>query len=289
MYIQTQTKYQQFQGDELTDLLSQMSFKINTFGLWQSPKDVKASYLSNDIEIVYYQKGGSRTVIGEKEYDCPEKSFLILEPFKLNTSKNENHDRYAFYYFHFEIEPIALQHQLLSLLTRHGNVIYANEVKDFSEMLDRLLVESTEQEIGYSSIITSALIRVVVEIIRAQLKRGKQQEIKIIRSPYVQLVNEAMMYIQEHLYEPIRLPSLTRFLGVSVSELYKAFMKVLDDPPATYIQRQKIKYAQRKFAEGSSVTRIAQELGYSSAYHLSKVFKQMTGVSPKEYKKKINL
>ena len=32
MYIQTQTKFDQFQGDELSSLLKQMSFKINYFG-----------------------------------------------------------------------------------------------------------------------------------------------------------------------------------------------------------------------------------------------------------------
>ena len=34
---------------------------------------------------------------------------------------------------------------------------------------------------------------------------------------------------------------------------------------------------------------IANDLGYSSAYHLSKTFKQITGVSPREYKKNIKL
>lgn len=36
---------------------------------------------------------------------------------------------------------------------------------------------------------------------------------------------------------------------------------------------------------GESVTILAQELGYSSAYHLSKDFKKYAGMSPREYKK----
>ncbi len=38
---------------------------------------------------------------------------------------------------------------------------------------------------------------------------------------------------------------------------------------------------------GQSVNILAQELGYSSAYHLSKTFKKIIGVSPRDYKKAI--
>ena len=82
-------------------------------------------------------------------------------------------------------------------------------------MLDRLLIEANEKEIGYSSIITSALIRVVVEIMRAQLKRSHDNHIRIVHSPYTDLVNEAIHYIQEHLYESIRLNTMAQDLGVS--------------------------------------------------------------------------
>ena len=45
MYIETKQQYSQFEGDELTDLLGQMIFQINNFGLWQSDHDTKASYI----------------------------------------------------------------------------------------------------------------------------------------------------------------------------------------------------------------------------------------------------
>ena len=58
MYIQTQNQYSKFTTDELSELLGQTTFQINNFGLWTSDHDNQASYISNDIEIVYYQKGG---------------------------------------------------------------------------------------------------------------------------------------------------------------------------------------------------------------------------------------
>ena len=178
MYIETKQQYSQFEGDELTDLLGQMIFQINNFGLWQSDHDTKASYISDDIEIVYYREGGSTTIIGNRQYECPQGSFLILEPFQLNTSINHGYDHYAYYYFHFDIEPLYLKPQFLSLLTDHGHLIYPDEVIDFQIMLERLLIEAKEKEMGYSSVITSALMRIIVAIIRAQMKRGSDLHYK---------------------------------------------------------------------------------------------------------------
>lgn len=76
-------------------------------------------------------------------------------------------------------------------------------------------------------------------------------------------------------------------LGVSKGVLYKAFIEVLSIPPAQYIHQEKIQYVQSRLLLGESLTALAQELGYSSAYHLSKDFKKQVGVSPREYKKHV--
>ena len=127
----------------------------------------------------------------------------------------------------------------------------------------------------------------MVEIIRVQLKRNKDTHFKLIRSPYIQLVNDTIIYIQKHLYESLRVKELSSIMGVSSSMLYKAFMNVLEISPMNYIQQQKIRHAQNEIILGKSVNEISQELGYSSAYHLSKAFKNIVGMSPREYKKKI--
>lgn len=288
MYIQMENQYSVFESDELTDMLGKMTFQIHNFGLWESDRDTHINFISNDIEIVYYKKGGSTTIIGDKKYQCTPGSLLILEPYQLNTSINEGYSQYAYYYFHFEIEPFYLRQQFMNLLIKHGHLIYEYEMINYQEMLERLLIEAKNREVGYSSVITSALIRLLVHILRVQLKRGKDSHIDIIHSSYIQVVNNAIIYIQKHLYEPIRLNTLSQSIGVSNSVLYKAFISVLSIPPATYIHQQKIQQAQKRLLLGKSVTEISQELGYSSAYHLSKAFKNIVGVSPREYKKKMN-
>ena len=286
MYIQTQLQTSKFENDELSELLSQITFQIHSFGLWEEDHDTQIRYTTDDIEIVYYKKGGSTTIIGNKEYHCPQGSFLVLEPYQVNISKNEGEEAYAYYYFHFDMEPLHLKPQFLSLLTKHGPLVYPNEIRGFSEMFERLVKEAKEKDIGYSSVITSALIRIIVFIMRAQLKHGKENAIITVHSPHVALVNDAIAYIQKHFHEPIRLYEMAQELGVSTSVLYKAFKNILDLSPGEYIQQQKIHYVQQRLLLNESLTYLAQDLGYSSAYHLSKAFKLQVGISPRAYKQR---
>ena len=153
-------------------------------------------------------------------------------------------------------------------------------------MFNRLVNEAKEKEIGYSSIITSALIRIIVLIMRAQLERGKEENIIIVHSPHIALVNDAIAYIHKHFHETIRLYQMAQELGVSTSVLYKAFKSIMDLSPGEYIQQQKIHYVQQRLLLNESLTFLAQDLGYSSAYHLSKTFKQQVGISPRTYKQR---
>ena len=153
-------------------------------------------------------------------------------------------------------------------------------------MFERLVKEAKEKDIGYSSVITSALIRIIVFIMRAQLKHGKENAIITVHSPHVALVNDAIAYIQKHFHEPIRLYEMAQELGVSSSVLYKAFKNILDLSPGEYIQQQKIHYVQQRLLLNESLTYLAQDLGYSSAYHLSKAFKLQVGISPRAYKQR---
>ncbi|NBK97856.1 MAG: AraC family transcriptional regulator [Erysipelotrichia bacterium] len=286
MFIKTEKHFDQLSDEQLSRFFNQLQFKINAFGLWQSDVAKKATYSSDDFEIIYYIKGGSKTTVGKKQYDCLEDSILILEPYGLNTSINEGKEQFSYYYLHFEIEPYYLHNQFIEMLTKNGHLLYAHEFRDFKEMFARLLLEVEAKEIGYTSIITSGLIRVLVEIIRAQYRRDPAHfQVKLVDSQYTSIVSDALDYIQNHIQDAIKIQLMAKHLGVSTSHLYKAFHHVAGISPTKYIQQFKISKAQKMLARNHRVNQVASALGYSSAYHLSKVFKESTGLSPKQYQK----
>ena len=281
------THYTNLPKDELTELLRQMTFQIHHFELWEGTET--STYISTDLELIYFESGKMDVVIDHKQYECLPGTLFIIKPFQFNQLINQQKNCYRFYRFRIEVMPYHIKEQFLAILTRHGQVIYPNEIHKYNETFKRLFIEFQNQKLGYHSVIIAALIRIFIQIIRIQLIKREDEGIRIFHSPYIQLISEALLYIQENIHQSIRIQTLSQSLGVSSSYLYKAFMYTLSISPATYIQQQKILYAQKMLMEGKNVTEISQDLNYSSPYHLSKVFKTMTGMSPREYKKKMNM
>lgn len=271
--------------ESLSQLLTNITIEINDFGLYTGNKEqVKA--VSNDFEMLYFKKVGANAIIGNQQYNCPNQSILILDPNGLNIINNSQ--EYSYYYVRFDIRPIPLKNQIFSLLTKQGNLIYKEEFRDFKEMFVRLLLEEKEKKMGYRTIISSGVMRVIIEIIRAQKHRAPNMyKIDIIRNQYLHIVDESLKYINDHSMEAIKIEVLARTVGVSTSYLYKAFHKVLKVAPSQYILNYKVVQTKKLLSANYRVNDIARMLGFSSAYHLSKVFKQQTNISPKQYQKSV--
>jgi AraC-like DNA-binding protein len=80
---------------------------------------------------------------------------------------------------------------------------------------------------------------------------------------------------------------VARSVGTSVSHLHRLFKEALGTSPLRYAREHLI--AQARDALGStslSCQEIAKRLGYDDPLYFSAVFKRITGVSPREYRKR---
>lgn len=80
---------------------------------------------------------------------------------------------------------------------------------------------------------------------------------------------------------------VARAVGTSVSHLHRLFKEALGTSPLRYAREHLI--AQAKDALGStslSCQEIARRLGYDDPLYFSAVFKRITGISPREYRKR---
>ena len=96
---------------------------------------------------------------------------------------------------------------------------------------------------------------------------------------------KALHYISEHLYTDIRLSDVADFVGISRSTLTKSFRQDMAESLISYVNRQKIKEAQRLLLYSDlSISAIAEYLSFSSQPYFQTVFKKVTGQTPKEYR-----
>jgi AraC-like DNA-binding protein len=95
----------------------------------------------------------------------------------------------------------------------------------------------------------------------------------------------ALAYVDEHIDEPIRVPALARVVGLQGSYFSRAFTAAIGTGPARYVVDRKIERAQRMLVEDdATLETIAHRLSFVDAFHLSKTFKRIVGVSPREFR-----
>ncbi|MBR5553597.1 MAG: helix-turn-helix transcriptional regulator [Clostridia bacterium] len=104
---------------------------------------------------------------------------------------------------------------------------------------------------------------------------------------HLALIEPAIRMIAEHsANEPISVENLADACGISCVHLRRMFMKQFGMPPVKYISKQKIDRAKELLRyDTSSITAIAEMLGYSGIFYFCKSFKKETGLTPGEYRK----
>lgn len=104
-------------------------------------------------------------------------------------------------------------------------------------------------------------------------------------SSYGKLINHAVHYITLHIIEKIDLNEMAASLYVSRDHLSRYFKKETGKTIPEYINHQRIEMAKVLLLDGrADITDIAIRLGYHDSSYFSKVFKQITGAAPKQYR-----
>ncbi len=111
------------------------------------------------------------------------------------------------------------------------------------------------------------------------------KELQALRhSPHVLA---AIRYIQQHLYEPLSVSSISQAIHVSSNYLSVLFKDETGLPLARYVIRERIREAKRLLrSSDDSLLTISNKLHFSSQSHFSQAFKQTTGETPTHYRQR---
>jgi AraC-like DNA-binding protein len=99
------------------------------------------------------------------------------------------------------------------------------------------------------------------------------------------LSGRAEQFLREHLPEKITLSGIARALSVSVSSLSHRYRAETGETPMATLARLRIEQARMMLLKGAPMKAVAFQLGFVDAFHFSKVFKRVTGVSPRRFLK----
>ena len=89
-----------------------------------------------------------------------------------------------------------------------------------------------------------------------------------------------------HVSEKISIGEIARHMNVSEVQLFKRYKKENGHPPMKKFVAMKIELAKLLMMRGVPMDCIAEQTGFYDAFHLSRTFRKVIGISPREYRKK---
>lgn len=102
------------------------------------------------------------------------------------------------------------------------------------------------------------------------------------------IIEKAMKYINEHYSEEITLKKLSEVTYVNPSYFSRLFKDKTGEKYIDYLTSIRIEQAKKLLEDLSlKVYDITELVGYESRKHFGKTFKEITGMSPREYRDKI--
>ncbi|MBJ6360028.1 ABC transporter substrate-binding protein [Paenibacillus roseus] len=101
----------------------------------------------------------------------------------------------------------------------------------------------------------------------------------------IDLVSQAMRYIEDSYSEQITVEGIAGLLGCSSSFLSRLFKKQLGTTPIEYLTGIRIAHASRLLTETkATMQEITSSIGYLDVYYFSRVFKKQTGLPPLRFR-----
>lgn len=96
-------------------------------------------------------------------------------------------------------------------------------------------------------------------------------------------ISEAIVYIHEHIDEPIALENTAASCGLSLSRFKSKFKEETGITPRAFINYVKIARAKQLLKQGLSVTKVSDQLSFDTPNYFATLFKRYTGKTPSQY------
>lgn len=188
---------------------------------------------------------------------------------------------------HFEFDR-AFRHPLADELPRLIHVRgLSDDQPDWFDAVTHILIREASAELPGASTVVDRLAEVLfIQVLRAYLLRHRplQGFLGAIRD---EQINRALRAVHTGFGNELTLADIAREAGMSRSNLALRFKEILGETPMDYMTRWRMLKAQEllKTSDSSSLSDIAERVGYKSESAFSHAFKREFGQSPGTFRR----
>jgi len=155
--------------------------------------------------------------------------------------------------------------------------------KSFEVSIHRLVQVFLEQHEAKSALVDLSLQELIIRLLRTDAKNTLLKHCQEMKDNC--RLSAIAHYIEENIQEEISIDDLCSRANMSKPNLFRYFKNEFGLTPVEYINHRRICKAKEILRNPlKTVTDACYEVGYNSVSYFTKVFKKLTGFTPKQYK-----
>ena len=178
----------------------------------------------------------------------------------------------------------AVERTLLARIVEESKAAFATPLNDPST---KELKRHNTGLPGGEQLIGAALEELLIRMIR---KGDTLPQATVAMNKENCIPEELLNYLEQRMDQPLTVEQICRDNMIGRSQLQKLFHQYTGCGVMDYFNRMKIKAARQMIREGHlNFTQIAENLGFQSVHYFSRRFKELTGMSPSDYRSSVKM
>jgi len=250
-----------------------------------------------DLEIAYVVSGNAFQITNNKRIPITRGNFLFVDYGIKHGYEIPEGESLELINVSFDCRAIGISPNKKSLTSFAKNYSLTSVLTDESPREDLVFVDKTgkikerclaiydeykKREPGYYGVIKGILLEIIISGLRQYFCPERET------SAFSPIVEQLLNYLSSHYMENTSLSELSKKMYFSLSYVSKKFKEEVGKTFTESLHERRISESCRMlFESDETIETIAEYIGYSDSKKYRKKFKEIIGISPREYKKSL--
>ena len=232
----------------------------------------------NYYMLHFILKGQGHYYLNNKHYKLNENQCFLTEPGTVTLYKAEPTNPWTYTW-------ICFNGDYVPHLLKQSNLNTDNPIINLS--CNQTIYEIIKEMLSYHQLTPAneCYLQSKLYLIFAKLHEALQSVYNKVELNNSFYVTKAIKYNKKNTFTNLSVNDIARYLNISRSHLYALFKQELNTSPQQFLTNAKIANARELLSKTKiPIYSVALSCGYKNAFAFSRAFKQVTNISPREYR-----
>jgi AraC-like DNA-binding protein len=156
-----------------------------------------------------------------------------------------------------------------------------HKCREMTQLMNDLQEELWRRKDGFHYICLTLLMQIIGQLSRVYTEMETSTSRSFLRLARV------LQHIESHYADDLKLEDLAKIASMSIRTLQRCFQETFAMSPIHYLNRLRVGNACKKLLRSNStIIEVAESVGIVDSNYFSRLFQQLVGTSPSDYRKK---